>query len=195
MTLFPEPQHHSPGGKTSLPLLPGVYGAAQLSDCRRYRTALFRWWTDGDAFKVFDRDFILWIGMNPSTADHNIDDPTLRRWQSFARREGLKAMVVCNVMDWRATNPRDLLDLPLPVSADNVELIRRYSKDAAKVVACWGAVHPKLQRHVPRILTALDGIDIWCLGRTASGFPRHPLYLRSDTPLELFRATRTEGEG
>lgn len=185
-SLFPAPETHDPGGKVTLGLLPGVYGAAQISDCGRYRQGLYRWWTGGDAFRAFEGDYLLWIGMNPSTAGPFVDDPTVRKWQAFTRREGLGAMAVCNVMDWRATDPRALLDLDAPCSPDNVPLIVRGAQRATKVIASWGVVHPKLAHHYDALLSALDGIPLWCLGTTKAGHPRHPLYVRGDTPLVPF---------
>lgn len=186
MTLFPDTAAHDPGGKTKLPLLPGVRGDAFFSPCERYRLSLRRWWT---GHELFGGNFILWIGMNPSTAAGHIDDPTVRRWQEFTRREGFSAMVVCNVADYRATSPRALLDLDEPVSPDNLSTIRNFAMMSHRVVACWGAIHREIEPHAARVLDALHGIDVWCLGKTTAGSPRHPLYLKGDTPLEMFRAS------
>lgn len=177
---------HDPGGKTKLPLLPGVRGDASFSPCERYRTVLRRWWTGNE---TFGGPFMLHIGQNPSTAAGHIDDPTLRRWQEFTRRDGFSAMVVCNAMDYRATSPRALLDIDEPVSSENLKTVRTYAMLAHKVVVSWGAIHRDFEPHAQRVLDVLSDIDLWCLGKTAYGSPRHPLYLKGDTPLELFRAS------
>jgi hypothetical protein len=95
---------HDPKGKVRLTLQPGVDGSAEFSECGRYRHWLKREWgfrrfTDGR------EPYALWIGMNPSTAEANVDDPTIRREMGFTRRMGLDCYAKVNIMDYRATFP------------------------------------------------------------------------------------------
>jgi hypothetical protein len=46
---------------------------------------------------------------------------------------------------------------------------------------------PKLQHYADAVIAALDGRTLWCLGLSKHGHPLHPLYLRSDTELVLYR--------
>ena len=184
---------HDPGGKVRLPMLPGVDGWARVSDDGRFRHSLCRDWslrrfTDGRAH------YALWIGMNPSTADAEVDDPTIRREIEFTKRIAAEQMLPvecywkCNVMDFRATSPKDLVRPGVtPCSDENIVAIRGLADRAAIIVACWGKVHKSLRCYPDRILSELRGRPLWCLGKNADGSPRHPLYLAGDTPLERFR--------
>lgn len=172
---------HDPGGKVRLRLGEGVRGDVVMSNDGRYRQIMRRWL--GDQFP--DR-YIVFIGMNPSTADATVDDPTCAREWTFARREGFSAMVKCNVGDYRATDPKALLQPGVvAVSEANLPAIRQVAASASKVVLCHGklnkALAPAGQKLVQMLLA--DGVELWCFGTNADGSPKHPLYLRSDTPL------------
>ena len=175
---------HDPGGKVRLRLAEGVRGDAVISADGRYRQQMRRWL--GDAFP--DR-YILFIGMNPSTADANVDDPTCAREWTFARREGFSAMVKCNVGDYRATDPKMLIQPGVAaVSTANIPTIRRAAAGAGRVVLCHGKLNRALAPAGREIVAALqeDGVALWCFGTNADGSPKHPLYLRADTPLTPF---------
>ena len=83
--------------------------SANFSRCRRYRYALWRRWAPGD-------DYVLLVGLNPSTADHRRDDPTIRRCIGFARDWGYSGLCVANLFAFRATYPRDLFAADDPVA-------------------------------------------------------------------------------
>ncbi|WIY54367.1 DUF1643 domain-containing protein [Devosia sp. YIM 151766] len=175
---------HDPGGKVRLRLAEGVHGDVVMSEDGRYRQVMRRWL--GDAFP---ERYILFIGMNPSTADANVDDPTCAREWTFARREGFSGMVKCNVGDYRATMPKMLVQPGIvAVSPANIPAIRDAAAGAAKVVLCHGRLNKALAPAGREIVNALraDGHDLWCFGTNADGSPRHPLYLRADTPLVRF---------
>lgn len=175
---------HDPGGRVRLPLMPGVKGDATFSADGRYRQLMRRW--TGDSFP--DR-YIMFIGMNPSTADATVNDPTCAREWTFAAREGFSAMVKANVGDYRATDPKMLLAPGVAaVSPDNLPTIRQAAAGAGLVVLCHGKLNKALAQSGRDIVAALqaDSIDLWCFGTNADGSPKHPLYLRADTPLVRF---------
>jgi len=168
---------------------------AVISDDGLYRYVLNRRWNDGPVMP--------WIGLNPSTADADADDPTIRRMCGFARREGCGGICVLNLYALRAADPSALRDAEWRGDLDHVgpendnwlaglgELakIAWACEDEGAVVpavAAWGA-HPLAAARVPRVLELLAGIPVACLGVTASGAPRHPLYVRADTPLIPWR--------
>lgn len=166
---------HDPGGKTRLPMIPGVDGKAEFSECGRYRYWLSRNWcmrrfSDGRS------PYALWIGMNPSTAEANVDDPTIRREMAFTKAMFIDVYVKCNVMDYRATLPKTLLSVA-PRSDKNIECIVGMAKDARIVIAAWGALPRSLRRYADDVVSALRGTPLYCMGKTANGSPRHPLYL------------------
>lgn len=158
---------------------------ATLSRDGIYRYALGRSWDPTGPTAVF-------VMLNPSTADENEDDPTIRRCRSFAKREGCGTLVVVNLYAYRSTDPVILRLVQDPVGPDNdAELAAQISHpDAALIVAAWGTRPPggpsnRQRRHVEEV-ALLAGRELVCLGHTADGSPRHPLYVRGDTPLERF---------
>lgn len=171
---------HDPGGKVRLALPPGVQGDAVFSDSQHRQ--LMRRWT-GDRFP---ERYTLFIGMNPSTADALVNDPTCAREWNFSLREGFSGMAKANVGDYRATNPKALLGPGIVASSpDNLPTIRAVAKNAGLVIMCHGKLNRALIEPARNIIAALnaDNIPLWCFGSNADGSPKHPLYLRLDTPL------------
>jgi len=142
---------------------------AQFSPCRRYRYALWRTW---DAA----RPTVLFVALNPSTADETRDDPTIRRCVGYARDWDFGGVCVANVFAFRATRPVDLKAAPDPVGARNDAWLERLAGEAGLVVAAWGnhARHRGRSRQVRALLPELH-----CLGTNRTGEPAHPLYQKA----------------
>lgn len=175
---------HDPGGKVRLRLGEGVRGDVIMSADGRHRQRMRRWLGD-----TFPEHYIVFIGMNPSTADATVDDPTCAREWNFARREGFSGMVKCNVGDYRATHPKMLVQPGVEaVSPANLPIIRDAARGAGRVVLCHGKLNKALAPAGREIVATLigDGVELWCFGTNADGSPKHPLYLRADTPLVRF---------
>lgn len=141
----------------------------------RYRYLLTR--TTGAA-----RSRLAFVLLNPSTADAQRNDPTIRRCIGYAQRWGFGRLEIVNIFAYRTTYPRELWAQDDPVGAGNDAWIRRVARRADRVVAAWGAHGSALGRST-RIAQLLDGVEVWCLGMTGAGEPRHPLYLRADQRL------------
>ncbi len=90
-------------------------GSAVLSECARYRYRLDRAWERDD----HGLGTVTWVMLNPSTADADVDDPTIRRCIGFSKAWGYNALTVVNLFAWRATSPRDLCAVEDPVGPDN----------------------------------------------------------------------------
>jgi hypothetical protein len=122
--------------------------------------------------------------LNPSTADEEKLDPTVRRCKSFSEMWGFGHLVVCNLFAYRATEPKDLFQSMAPVGPLNNEYIVYGHWASVLTVAAWGAYGGRSQRshYVTKILAPLRTLA--CLGRTAGGEPKHPLYLSHKTKLE-----------
>lgn len=146
---------------------------ANISECGNYRYTLYREWGDGP--------MAMFVGLNPSTADAELDDPTIRRCVGFAHRFGCDSLGMLNLFAYRATNPRELTKVGDPVGPDNDRWLRDFGITAQIRIAAWGAF-PVGKRAV-EVLEMLP--QVLCLGKTKSGAPRHPLYLRKDAPLQL----------
>lgn len=155
---------------------------ALISPCGVYRYALERRWRSAPP--------MVFCMLNPSTADAEVDDPTIRRCKSFAEREGCGGIYVVNLFAFRATNPTDLKSAADPVGPDNVRAIGEgllISLMGGPFVAAWGA-HSLAGGQAARLVERARDFDvkIHCLGKTQTGAPKHPLYLRADAPLEVW---------
>lgn len=152
---------------------------AVISECGRYRYRLYRGWAPERQRTV------LWVMLNPSTADAHLDDPTIRRCIAFSTSLGYGDMWVANWYAYRATDPAELWKLPSMIDAigpENDRHLAALAKRCDRIIVAWGADGPA----VPcESLRTPDGL--WRLGTTKSGKPRHPLYVRSGTPLIPWR--------
>lgn len=144
------------------------YAGALLSPDRRYRYVLERRWGSGP--------FAMFIGLNPSTADEAQDDQTVRKVCGFARRWGYGGILLGNLYAFRARQPRDLAKADDPVGPDNDVWLTTMSLRSMIVIACWGADPMAVSSRVLEVTQAVGG-QVLCLGTTAAGHPRHPLYL------------------
>lgn len=154
--------------------------SAVLSECGLYRYRLDRPDLDRLGYPTSRSGRVVFVMLNPSTADAELDDPTIRRCLGFARDWGYRSLTVVNVFALRSTDPRALVDHPDPVGPDNDRYVREAVEGASEVVAAWGASYPRaLGDDVARVAELLPA---WtsCLGLTKSYEPRHPLYVRRE---------------
>ena len=152
-------------------------GWAAFDASGRYRYRLRRWWAPGPR--------VAFVMLNPNRADASTDDPTIRRCVGFARRWAYGSVDVVNLFGYRTRDPHDLLRVADPVGPDNDRHLARAIDAADFVVCAWGASRVA-QRRASDARGLLARRDLRCLGRTRSGAPRHPLYLRADTRLRRF---------
>jgi hypothetical protein len=156
-----------------------VAKSATISTCGRYRYRLWRTWDD--------QPYLPFIMLNPSTADAENDDPTIRRCMGFARDGGFGGIVVVNLFAFRATSPDDMKRAVDPVGRGNNEHIKDILSQAADndvpVLAAWGT--HGIYRNQDAVVRRLADRPLWCLGKTKDGHPRHPLYVRSDAKWEV----------
>lgn len=152
-------------------------GSAIISPDGVYRYRLER------TFEGNPNQRLVFIMLNPSTADASTDDPTIRRCIGFAKREGCGGLVVVNLFALRATDPTALRAASDPVGPENYSNLSDASY-SGRVVAAWGA-HPFAATQGRKVAWALTLGDrpLYCLGMTRAGAPRHPLYVRGDQPL------------
>ena len=170
-----------------MPLQPGVQGYAVFAGDRdQHRIRLDR----VRGTPVFGQPFALFIGMNPSRAEADQDDLTVRKEQEWTWRMGLFHYVKMNVGSWRCTDPKQL-DKPgvCPVHPDNLPAIRDLAGYAETLVLSTGAPPGVLigpARTLFRALTS-DRRVMRCFGTVKGGWPRHTSRLAYDTPLVDFR--------
>jgi hypothetical protein len=127
--------------------------------------------------------------LNPSTADAARDDPTIRRCIAFAAREGHGGVEILNLFAFRATAPADLKVAADPIGPDNDRHLDALFARHHRIVAAWGA-HGGFGGRAETVLRMMErrGVSLACLGYTAGGHLRHPLYVRADRALLPFAA-------
>jgi hypothetical protein len=121
------------------------------------------------------------IGLNPSTATEEVDDPTVKRCWKLAKREGFDAFCMLNLFALRSTDPQMLYSAIDPVGSDNDKWLLEITKNAGITIGAWGN-HGALNNRGNILKEMIPGLK--CLGVNKSGHPKHPLYLRSD--VEIF---------
>ncbi len=151
---------------------------AVFSPCERYRYRLWRYWQVGVAP-------VTWVLLNPSTANEMDNDPTVRRCQQWSYRWGAGGIEVVNLFAYRGTDPREMMVAAAPVGPDNDAAIIAAASTADRIIVAWGVHGGHRDRAAAvELLLADCPADIFCLARTAGGFPGHPLYLpASATPI------------
>lgn len=155
-------------------------GDADISDCGTYRYSLLRLWGAMGGT-------VLYVMLNPSTADADQDDPTIRSCIRIAKSHGYGSLEVVNLFAYRATNPRELLRASDPVGPENEVAIERAARRCDTVICAWGAhkMAAAQGRRYSQILRRWHPV-LRCLGVTKDGAPRHPLYVRTDAQLQEF---------
>lgn len=152
-------------------------GNARLSIDGRYRYYLTRYWD-----RITDPvERVTWVMLNPSTADANVNDQTIKRCMFYSRTWGYKGIAVVNIFALRATEPKVLITDLDPVGPLNDEHVFHWVEMSGLVMAAWGASWPLAHRQrVIDVATKLVPHDPHCLGVTASGQPRHPSRLGNE---------------
>lgn len=158
-----------------------VVREAVISPDGLYRYTLSRRWGSGPR--------AMFVGLNPSRADGDVDDHSTRRMIRFAQAAGCGGLTLVNLYAWRSPSPRTLRQVPDPVGPGNDHWICSAVAAADLVVAAWGILaHPD---RIAVVADLLQHSTVWCLGRTKHGHPRHPLYVPANTPLEVFTAAES----
>ncbi|GAA0706843.1 hypothetical protein GCM10009548_94820 [Streptomyces malaysiensis subsp. malaysiensis] len=165
-----------------LVLQTGSVGSAVLSPCGSYRYRLDRTWNQ-------QMPPLVWVMLNPSTADADEDDATLRRVTAFSKKSRHGGLVVVNLFALRSTDPKQLHEHADPIGPCNEAALVDATANAARVAVAWGDVSRPERAEQARTVTALltsHGRPLQSLGLTAKGHPRHPLYVRDETQLTPF---------
>lgn len=155
-----------------------VNRSASFSRCGLYRYSLTRQWDKGFGRCVF-------IGLNPSTADAKVDDPTIRRCMGFTHSWGFNELIMVNLFAFRTPHPALLKKAIDPEGVNNRRAVRRSCQSATRVIAAWGANGTFMDQN-ERLSAIWSDIPVHCFGTTKSGQPLHPLYQRADAKLKLF---------
>lgn len=142
--------------------------SAEFSPCRTYRFTLWRVWDER-------KNFVQFIGLNPSTADETTDDATIRRCRNFARSWGFGAMCMTNLFAFRATDPLVMKKAENPVGDGNDLRLVQIADSAKLVVAAWGN-HGNFRGRDAEVIKLLNR-PLYCFGISKQRQPKHPVRL------------------
>lgn len=155
---------------------------ATLSPCGLYRWTLTRCWDD--------RPKLVVCMFNPSTADAEVDDPTIRLVCQIASHNGYGGIVVVNGIPLRSPNPSDAVDMTnwdktqdwysRDRLQENLTVIISEVEKAGAVLIAWGALADRCACWFEYVLEEIqcvlpEGVPVHCLGKTKAGYPIHPL--------------------
>ena len=150
---------------------------AILSDDRLYRYILTRTWD-------ITKPYIIFVGLNPSTADETDDDNTIKKLMRYAKRWGYGGIIMTNIFAFRATEPKDMKKAEDPIGPDNDRYLANMlsSGVATTVVAMWGnhGVYKGREERVRQLLNEMEFkgyISVKCFEISKQGQPKHPLFL------------------
>lgn len=147
---------------------------ASISSDKKYRWWLFRQWS-------YHKPLIIWVMMNPSTADHTKNDPTIMKIMRYSQRWGYGAVLVLNLYAYRASRPENMpADEQERVGHRNDWWIKTVFHHAVErqvpVICAWGAKHKERGCEVRRIAADL-GLPLLGLEVALNGEPKHPRFL------------------
>jgi hypothetical protein len=151
----------------------GPTGGADFSPCRRYRYYLWR------RLAPIEGKSVLFIMLNPSSADEKHDDPTIRRCIGYASAWGFTDLGIANIFALRSTDPHVLYTAADPVGEDNDYALEHQAEMHDLVVCAWG-VHGLLRDRSAAVRKLLARVELHYLRLTNAGEPGHPLYLPAD---------------
>lgn len=153
----------------------GAVSGAEFSECRTYRYGLWRLWDK-------DKPFIMFIGLNPSTASEYLDDPTIRRVKRFASDWGYGGVYMCNLFGFVTQYPQELKTCADPLG-DNDRWLLSYKEICKDVLFAWGSFKESKERGLKVMSMFTNAV---CLGINKDGSPKHPLYVSAKTlPLPI----------
>lgn len=153
------------------------FSGAIFSNCRKYRFVLYRIWDK-------KRKYLIFIGLNPSTADENQNDNTVIKVINFTRKWGYGGVFMMNCYPYISTDPERLI-MNKDYNKFNFECINKISKKCSKIIFSWGNF--KIVRDNKTDIKLYKMFkSAYCLIQNKNGSPRHPLYVPYNTKLKKF---------
>jgi len=157
-------------------------GSAVISECGNYRYSLRR----HSNMSNTNGQKLVFVMLNPSTADASLDDNTVKRCISFMELWGYSHLEIVNLFAFRATEPSDMLAAEDPIGPENDTYLYSAIGSSETVICAWGnpGDHKERLDTIKVIFKYHSASQPCCLGVNKSGMPRHPLYLKRSTELK-----------
>lgn len=150
---------------------------AIFSPCKKYRYMLWRCWD-------INLPSVMFIMLNPSTADGEKDDPTCRRVIGISKKLGFGQVYMLNLFAYITPYPGELIDQEDPIGEDNVRYLMSYAHTASTVIYAYGASEEARVRAIMMYNQLPDGMALMI---NKDGSPRHPLYVPNYVKLVPFK--------
>lgn len=166
----------------------GQHGGANFSRCRNYRYTLFRKWDH-------DMPLVMFIGLNPSTANELEDDPTIQSVTRITAHNGYGGFYMMNCWPIISPDPAVLLSQFGHIDhehhiAHNEFLLGEVAKMCKNVVFAWGNFN--IVRKTKRDQALMEKFPrALCIGHNANGSPKHPLFQKGNSTLKLYNYNST----
>ena len=152
---------------------------ARLNNAGISRNGKYRYWLRRCVCEVNNDKILLFIMLNPSTADATDNDPTIEKCIKFARRWDFGILEVVNLFALRATDPSAIRLVPEPIGPNNDDEIKAAVSRVNKIVCAWGNDGAYLNRSTD-LRELLSSYRLHYLELNKNGEPRHPLYMKDD---------------
>lgn len=146
---------------------------------KNHRYILTRIWNE-------NKPFVMFIGLNPSTANATEDDPTIRSVQRIANKNGFGGIYMVNCFPYISTNPKEMKQCSEQDIVINDKFILNAKSNCLEVVFAWGNFEIVKSLNRDKSLIELLGVAK-CLGQNKNGSPKHPLYIKSETKFIDFK--------
>lgn len=144
--------------------------SATISPCKQYRYELRRIWDES-------KPLVLFVCLNPSTADADTEDNTSRVCINYAKRWGYGGLLIGNSFAYRSTERSAIYQTTDPIGPENDAWLKKLQSEATLVVCAWSDTGGYKGRDM-EVLSFLH--NPYCLKKLNSGRPGHPLYKRAD---------------
>jgi len=151
---------------------------AYFSEDKKYRYKLWRIWDE-------TKPQVGFIGLNPSLADFEKDDPTILKLISLSKNWGYGGLTISNLFAYISKYPKELVKVNDPVGNENNKYIIELIATCDIIVLMWGNSGTLFKRNL-EVMDLLSQYKLFCVSTTKLGNPIHPLYKRGDSPLESY---------
>lgn len=149
---------------------------AHFSEDRQYRYALWRIWNE-------NKPLVMFIGLNPSTANEHVDDPTIKRVMKLVGGWNYGGFYMMNLFAIVSSKPEVLVNHPDPLG-DNDHWLEKIAIECKMVLFAWGSFK-QAKDSAEAVKKRFPGA--YCLRKSKDGNPWHPLYIPAKTqPISFF---------
>jgi hypothetical protein len=169
----------------------GVHADAIFDAERKNRLRLRRIWNER-------LPQLAWCLTNPSKAGERVDDPTVRKLQTYTRLLGFGGISLVNVFPWCATNPKEIhkREETEELIVQNLGMIQGEADTCEMMICGWGR-NGLIDSRSNRVRAWLlkYRAKVYALRLLRDGEPEHPLYLPKHLkPIPFDVARMQEGE-